>query len=97
MEATMMRMKSELCALMEENLDLRNFSAELKSTYAKQKNFDGRMSKNLLDYTKRVVDLEVRNTKLIQENMKMQKDRDVAITALVKAKTESKIDKLGTN
>ena len=93
MEATMMRMKVELSALMEENVNLRTSNMELRSTYTKHKNVDSRLSKNLQEYTKRVQDLEARNTNLIQENIKIQKDRDIAIAALVKVKTESKVSK----
>ena len=97
MEATMMRMKSELTSLMEENLKLRDSNTELRSICAKQKNIDCKMSKNVIDFRKRVKDLEAKNTTLIQEKTRVQRDRDIAVAGLVKFTTELSSNRFGNN
>ena len=73
---------------MEENEKLSKQLQATKIAFQKQKSLDMRHDKDLIETSKRVISLEEELAKQSQERAKALRDRETAVTTLVKVKTE---------
>lgn len=89
MESTLLRMQAELTAVAEENASLRIKEQAARHALQRQKSSDCKDEKESVGLTRRIAGLEEELEQLAQEKTKLAKDRDAAVSTLVKVKSDS--------
>ena len=88
MESTMLRMQTELNSLNEESINKSKEIERLQITLTKQRSVDGKHSKLAADAQKKMASLERALEESHQGILQLEKEKDIALSTLIKTKTE---------